>query len=181
VIIVLSGPGGVGKGTVVRRLLELEPELWLSRSWTTRERRPGEPEDAYVFVDREAFMARVAAHGFVEWTDVPGNGQLYGTPTIDAPPDRDTLLEIELDGARQIKERYPDALLVLIVAPSQEEQRARLRQRGDDPHAIERRVQVGADEEARGRAMADHVVINDDVDRAAAEVAAILARHRNSS
>src|SRR5947207_723397 len=76
VIVIVSGPGGAGKGTVVGRLLELEPNLWLSRSWTTRARRPGEPADAYVFVDRDAFQDRIAADEFVEWTEFLG--ELYG-------------------------------------------------------------------------------------------------------
>lgn len=178
-IVIVSGPGGVGKGTVVSRLLELEPTLWLSRSWTTRARRPGEPDDAYVFVDRSAFQDRIAAGGFTEWTEFPGTGQLYGTPTLDSPDGRDVLLEIELDGAQQIKKRYPDAVLILIVAPSQEEQEQRLRSRGDGPDSVQRRLQVGATEEGLGRELADYVVVNDDVDRAAREVAGILRSHHS--
>jgi guanylate kinase len=179
-IFVVSGPGGVGKGTVVQRLLDTDKDLWLSRSWTTRPRRAGESDDDYVFVDREAFMGRVAAGGFLEWTTFPGNGQLYGTPTPDPPPGRDVLLEIELDGARQIRERYPDAVIVLIVAPSVDEQRARLEARGDTPTNVEARVQLGLDEERDGRRLADHVVVNDEVDRAAAELAGIVRQHRSA-
>lgn len=180
-ILIVSGPGGVGKGTVVARLLELEPDLWLSRSWTTRQRRPGEPADAYVFVDRQAFVDRIAEKGFVEWTEFEGTGHLYGTPTVDAPDGRDVVLEIELDGAQQIKGRYPDAVLVLIVAPSAAAQEERLRVRGDDDDSVQRRLEVGAEEEHLGRALADHVVVNDDVDRAAHEVAGILRGHHSGS
>ena len=178
-IVVVSGPGGVGKGTIVSRLLELDPRLWLSRSWTTRPRRPGEPEDAYVFVDRDAFMDRVAAGGFLEWTEFPGTGRLYGTPSLDPPPGRDVLLEIEMDGAGQVKRQHPDAVVILVVAPSTEEQRMRLRCRGEDDEAVERRVRVGVDEVATGRRLADHIVVNDEVERAAREVAGILERHRS--
>lgn len=170
----MSGPGGVGKGTVVQRLLELRPELWLSRSWTTRPRRPGEAEDAYVFVDRPTFEGKVAEGGFVEWTHFPGTGHLYGTPDIEVPEGRNTLLEIELDGAQQVKAHHPDALLILIVAPSLEDQKARLLRRGDDPQSVDRRLEVGDEEVRLGTRIADHVVVNDDVDRAAREVADII-------
>jgi guanylate kinase len=179
VILVVSGPGGVGNGTVVSRLLELDRRLWLSRSWTTRPRRPGEPEDAYVFVDRETFLRHRDAGGFVEWTEFPGNGHLYGTPRVDAPADSDVVLEIELDGAGQVRAAHPDAVVVLVVAPSTDEQEARLRARGDDPDSVARRVAVGRDEEELGRRLADHVVVNDDVERAARQLAGIVERHRS--
>ncbi len=176
----VSGPGGVGKGTIVQRLVEGDRRLWLSRSWTTRPRRLGEEAHDYVFVDRKAFMARVSAGGFLEWTTFPGNGHLYGTPTPDPPPGRDVLLEIELDGARQIRSRYPEAVIVLIVAPSVDVQRQRLRGRGDAPDTVEARVRVGIDEERDGRGLADHVVVNDEVDRAATELAGIVGQHRSA-
>ncbi len=177
-VLVVSGPGGVGKGSVVGRLLALRPELWLSRSWTTRTRRSGEPADAYVWVDRDAFLDRVAAEGFVEWTEFAGNGHLYGTPTIEGTEGRDVVLEIELDGAQQVKAHHPEAVLVLIVAPSAAHQEQRLRTRGDDDASVARRVAYGAEEEKLGRRIADHVVVNDDLDRAAAELAGILDRQR---
>ena len=177
-IVILSGPGGVGKGTIVGRLLERDRGLWLSRSWTTRPRRVGESEDAYHFVDETTFLARVDAGGFVEWTRFPGNGHLYGTPTLEAPAGLDALLEIELDGAEQVKRRYPDAVLILVVAPSLDDQKSRLRGRGDDEGSVAKRLEVGEVEERSGRKLADHVVVNDDVDRATEEVLGILTAHR---
>jgi guanylate kinase len=186
VIVIVSGPGGVGKGTVVARLLELRPDLRLSRSWTTRARRPGEPADAYVFVDRPTFQARIDAGGFDEWTEFSGTGELYGTPTLDRAGGEDSgedggvVLEIELDGAQQIKRRYPDSRLVLIVAPGLAAQEGRLRARGDSDQNVRRRLEVGAEEERLGRQLADYVVVNDDVDRAARELAGILPSRRSA-
>ena len=177
-IVVLSGPGGVGKGTVVQRLLEVEPRLRLSRSWTTRPRRPGEPEDAYTFVDRAAFEAHLARGGFLEYDEFLGH--LYGTPVPDTldDPDHDLLLEINVQGAEQVRHHRPDALVVHLVAPSRQVQEARLRARGDDEEHVAKRLALAEAEEAKGRALADTIVVNDELDRAVAEVAGILDRRR---
>ena len=177
-ILVLSGPGGVGKGTVVRRLLQIDPQLRLSRSWTTRPRRPGEPDDAYTFVDRATFEAQLARGGFLEYDEFLGN--LYATPVPDTldDPDHDLLLEINVQGAEQVRRHRPDALVVLLVAPSREVQEARLRVRGDDEEHVARRLALADAEEAKGRALADAIVVNDDLDRAVAEVAGILDSRR---
>ena len=154
-----------------------DPRLWLSRSWTTRPQRPGEADDAYVFVDRPTFEARVAAHGFFEWAEFLGN--LYGTPVTEPVPGRDALLEIDLQGARQVKRLRPDATLVLLLPPSPEAQAERLRARGDDEEHVARRLAEGAAEEREGRTIADAVVVNDTVGQATADVASILALHRS--
>jgi len=154
-----------------------DPGLWLSRSWTTRPRRPGEAHDAYTFVDRDRFEEKIAAEGFLEWAEFLGH--LYGTPIPDAPPGRDVVLEIDLQGARQVKERHPDALVVLLVPPSPEIQRERLRHRGDDAAEVERRLAIGAEEMRLGRELTSFVVVNDEVDRAVSQVAGILDSHRN--
>lgn len=179
-IFVVFGPGGVGKGTLVGRLLKLRPNLWLSRSWTTRPRRPGEAEDAYVFVDRERFLERARAGGFVEWTEFSGNGHLYGTPAIEPPPGHDVVLEIEVEGAKQVKSAYPDAVLVMVVAPSQQAQERRLEARGDAPADVRRRLEVGEREQQEGARMAAHVVVNDQVERAALELAGIVDHYRQA-
>jgi len=175
-VLVVSGPGGVGKDTIVGRLVARDPRLWLSRSWTTRPQRPGEPDDAYDFVDRESFERRRVEGGFLETAEYLGN--LYGTPMPDPPPGRDVVLVIEVQGARQVLERVPGAVMVLIVPPSRGHQKARLEGRGDSPEHVARRVAKAEEEEAEGRRLAQHVVVNDDLDRAVGEVASILTRHR---
>jgi guanylate kinase len=171
-IVVISGPGGVGKGTIVDALLQRAPALWLSRSWTTRERRPGERTDAYVFADRAAFEERIAAGGFLEWTEFLGN--YYGTPLPEAPHDAVVILEIEVDGARQVKNRFPDAVLVFVMPPSREEQQRRLRYRGDQEQKVAARLRKAEEEEPVGRAMSNHVVVNDDLERTVGELLSII-------
>jgi guanylate kinase len=177
VIFVIFGGGGVGKGTLAARLVAADPTLWLSRSWTTRARRPGEAEDAYTFVDDATFQRKVDAGGFLEWVQL-WEGQKSGTPWPDPPPGMDVLLEIDFRGAKLVKEREPDAVAILIVPPSREVQRDRLLRRGDPPAKIEHRLSLADEEERLGRQLADHVVVNDDLDRAVAEVAGILQTHR---
>ncbi len=178
-IVIISGPGGTGKGTVAARLVERDPSLWLSRSWTTRPPRPGEARDAYTFVDDARFDTALAAGEFLEWAEFLGHR--YGTPKPAPPPGTDVLLEIELQGARQVLERHPDALLILLVPPSSEVQAERLRARGDSEEEAARRVEKGRLEEREGRALTPYVVVNDDLDRAVAEVAGILERHRSGA
>lgn len=175
-IFIVSGPGGVGKGTIVGALVARDPHLWLSRSWTTRQRRPGERADSYVFTDRAAFERRIEAGGFLEWTSFLGN--YYGTPTPDPEPGRDVVLEIEVDGARQVKALHPEAVLIFVLPPSREEQQRRLRGRGDPEDKVDERLQKAVDEEPVGLALADHVVVNDDLERTLGEMIDIIETHR---
>lgn len=171
-IIVVSGPGGVGKGTVVRELVGADHALLLSRSWTTRSPRPGEDPDAYVFVDRATFAAREAAGGFLEHAEFLGDR--YGTPSPDPHDDRDLLLEIDVQGAAQVVARFDDVLLILLVAPSLEVQRQRLEARGDPPDQVARRLARGQQEVAAGRALGAIEVVNDDLTETVEELARII-------
>jgi guanylate kinase len=175
-VIVVSGPGGVGKGTIVDKLVERDPRLWLSRSWTTRAQRPGESDRAYYFTDRAAFEERLASGGFLEWTEFLGN--YYGTPTPDALPDRDVVLEIEVHGAQQVKAQQDDAVLIFVLPPSRDEQRRRLEGRGDPDHKVAERLQKAEDEEPVGMAMANYVVTNDELERTVSEMLEIIESER---
>ena len=178
-VIVVSGPGGVGKGTVVKHLVEQDPSLWLSRSWTTRERRPGEPEHAYRWATREEFTARIAAGGFLEHAEFLGN--LYGTPLPDPEATgRDVVLEIDVQGAAQVLQHDPTALLVFITAPSADEQEARLRKRGDPDDKVAQRLAVTRDEVARAEALGARFIVNDHLDRTVAELASVIADARRA-
>lgn len=167
----------------MRKLLELEPRLWFSVSATTRPLRAGETDGKdYLFLDRREFERIRDEGGFLEWFEVYGD--LYGTPR--APVDEhleagdDVLLEVDVQGALAVREKYPDAVLVFVKAPSREEQRRRLLERGqDDPAAIQRRL-AQAEQEERAADRFDAVVVNDDAGRAAREVAAILESHREA-
>ena len=172
-IVVISGPGGVGKGTIVEALESRDPALWVSRSWTTRQQRPGERADAYVFTDRAAFERRIADGGFLEWTEFLGN--YYGTPTPDDDAGRVVILEIEVDGARQVRDRHPDALCIFVLPPSRDEQARRLHRRGDTADKVAARLRKAEEEEPVGKAMSDHVVVNDDLDRTVDELLGIIA------
>ena len=153
----------------------------MSRSWTTRARRPSESDDAYTFVTTDEFKAMLDADGFMEHTYFEGSEHFYGTPSDqDVPTGRDLLLEIEVDGANQVKRKFPDAVVIFVVPPSREVQEQRLRARGDDEEHVQRRLAVAETEERIGRHLADHVVVNDDLERAVEEVAGILQRYRTS-
>ena len=176
-IIVVSGPGGVGKGTIVDALVRRDDQLWLSRSWTTRDRRPSEDADAYVFTDPAAFEERIAGGGFLEWTEFLGN--YYGSPVPEPGDDQDIVLEIEVDGAQQVKQLFPDALLLFVVPPSREEQERRLRGRGDPGDKVLARLKKAEVEEPVGRALADHIVVNDDLAETIDEMLQIIETARN--
>jgi guanylate kinase len=173
--LVITGPSGVGKGTLIRLLLDRFPRMALSVSATTRAPRPGEQDGVdYHFLGRAEFDQRVEAGEFLEWAEYAGNR--YGTLKSELERDVDVLvLEIEVQGARQVRERLPEAVSVFIAPPSEEALRTRLVGRGsDDPKQIERRLQV-AQEELAARDEFDHVVVNDDLEAAVQELADLVA------
>ena len=184
---VIAGPSGTGKGTIVQKLREREREggreLWFSVSANTRDPRPGERDGVdYHFLTRPEFEAMRDAGGFLEWFDVYGD--LKGTPRN--PVDEhlragdDVLLEVDVQGALAVREVFPEAVLVFVKPPSREEQRRRIAARGDaDDADVERRLRAAAAEEELADRF-DAVVVNDDVDAALAEVAGILAARRSA-
>ncbi len=175
-LIVVSGPGGVGKSTVVKALVDKYPELWLSRSWTTRERRPSESPEAYEFVTVEEFEKRMADDGFLEYAEFLGN--YYGTPTLEGTDGRDVILEIDVQGARQVVEREPDAVLIFLQAPSESEQQARLRRRGDPEEKVAQRVRKAAQEADAGRELGAQIITNFDIGETVELMWAVIEKAR---
>jgi guanylate kinase len=167
----------VGKGTLIRRLLERIPELQLAVSATTRAPRPGERDGAnYHFLTREEFDRRVQSGDFVEHAEYAGNR--YGTLRAEVEQRLDAdipvVLEIEVKGARQVRTAMPDAVAVFIAPPSTAELRARLLRRGTDPpEEVARRLRT-AEAELAARDEFAHVVVNDELERAADELVQIV-------
>jgi guanylate kinase len=181
-VFVITGPSGVGKGTLIRSLFDRIAALGLSVSATTRTPRPGEEDGVhYHFLSRDQFDERVAAGEFVEWAEYSGNR--YGTlrSELDQRVDEGSpvVLEIEVQGARQVREKMPEAVQVFIAPPSRETLRARLVGRGtDSPEAVERRLET-ADAELAAQPEFKHVVVNDRLEDAVDELVAIVESELN--
>lgn len=183
-LIVIAGPSGVGKGSLVKSLLARDPDgLSVSVSVTTRTPRPAEVEGRdYVFVSNAEFDRMIAGDELLEWAEVFGNR--YGTPREaverQLAEGKDVILEIDVQGAMQVRKRLPEALLVFLEPPSMTELEARLRGRGtESEERLAVRLATAANEmKERGRF--DEVVVNDDLERASSQVAAIIEAARAS-
>ena len=168
-LVVLTGPSGVGKGTLVKKLLERHPDIWLSVSATTRAPRSGEVDGRdYVFLEKVEFQKLADEGGFLEWAEFAGNS--YGTPLKEVQGmlalGRPVLLEIELEGARNIRKTFPEALQIFIAPPTLEELEKRIRGRAtDDETSIKLRLKRALSE-IQAKDEFDSIIINDKLERA---------------
>jgi len=180
-LFVLSGPSGAGKSTLRERVRKRFPDLWYSVSYTTRAPRPGEKDgEDYYFVSPETFAAAVKARGFVEWARV--HEHCYGTPREQVmghlENGREVLLEIDVQGARQVKIEMPQACFVFVLPPDVESLKKRLRRRATEG---EPQMKVRLEQAAREMAEApwyDYLIVNDELDRATEELAAVIMANR---
>jgi guanylate kinase len=181
-LFVISAPSGTGKTTLVERLVQILPNLRMSRSYTSRPMRPGEREGVdYHFIPRAEFDAMVAANAFLEWADVFGN--LYGTAAADVDgmlaQGQDVVMVIDVQGARQVRQRGADHTAVFVMPPSFQVLEARLRGRSTEPEAaLQRRLETARAEVSSYREY-DYVVVNDDVEPTVVRLQEIIAAERS--
>lgn len=176
-VFVIAAPSGTGKTTICRRILELDPELRLSTSHTTRKPRAGEQDGVhYHFVNEGSFRELVNAGGFLEHAEYGGN--IYGTSwhAIEGPlaAGLDVVLEIEVQGAAQVKKRIADACLIFLLPPSLAVLEERLRGRGTDDEAVIQRRMALTDRELAAAEIFDFAVVNDDLERAVGDVLRVI-------
>jgi guanylate kinase len=178
---VVSGPSGVGKTSLVQRAIAADPRLAFSVSHTTRRARAGERDGVdYWFVDAEEFQALRADGAFLEWAEYQGN--FYGTSrrAVEEPTGKgfDLVLEVEIQGARQLKSRLADAVFVFVLPPSMELLERRLRGRGSDGEEAVRKRLARAEEELRESAWYDYWIVNEDLERAVHDLGHVVGACR---
>ncbi|MEC4184065.1 guanylate kinase [Adlercreutzia sp. R21] len=176
-LFVISGPSGTGKGTIIARLVKEVPDAWVSVSATTRRPRPGEVEGvSYYFLPKDDFLALADEGGFLEWAQYSDN--CYGTPLASVQREmaagKQVILEIEVQGALQVKEKMPEAHLVFIEPPSLEELERRLRGRGTETDDVVRKRMDTALVELSHKMEYDIRLVNDDLDEAVAQLVAYV-------
>ncbi|MBR6770770.1 MAG: guanylate kinase [Lachnospiraceae bacterium] len=177
ILVVVSGFSGAGKGTLMKRLLQEYDNYALSISMTTRLPREGEQDGRdYFFVTKEAFEDRIAKDGLIEFASYCGN--YYGTPKEyveqQLAAGKDVILEIEIQGALKVRERFPKALLLFVMPPTSKELERRLAGRGtESPEQIQRRLER-ASEEAEGIECYDYIIVNDDLETCTKELHSII-------
>jgi guanylate kinase len=180
-LFILSAPSGAGKTTLCRALVDRYPEMRYSVSHTTREPRPGERAGVdYHFVGKDAFRCGIRTGKWAEWAEVHGN--FYGTAAEfldrEIASGKDVLLDIDTQGMRQIRARYPDAVTIFILPPSVAALRERLEERGtDSPEVIERRI-VNAAEEMKQKHLYRHIIENDRLDEAVSRLIDLVETYR---
>ena len=180
-VFIISAPSGSGKSTLVSGLLKAVPDLLFSISYTTRAPRGNEkPGKSYYYINRDEFEQRVARDEFLEYAEVFGN--YYGThrSTLDEAQAKgqDLVLDIDVQGARQLKGRIPDAVSIFILAPSRGVLEQRLRTRSEDPETVIQRRLREAAEEIRNYTAYDYVVVNHEVENSVGELASIVRAER---
>jgi guanylate kinase len=180
-LFVVSAPSGTGKTTVVERLVQIFPDLGLSRSYTSRAMREGEKDGVdYSFITRERFEAMVAEDGFLEWADVFGN--LYGTGKADSERElaagRDLVLVIDVQGARQVRSHGATAIGIFVLPPSFDALERRLRGRSKDSEEAIRKRLATARREVRAVAEYEYVIVNDELDACVDRLRAIVLAER---
>lgn len=180
-VFIISAPSGSGKSTLVKRVLARDPRLEFSISYTTRAPRGAEKQgESYHYIGREEFQSRIAKDEYLEWAEVFGN--YYGTHRSiydeACATGRDVLLDIDVQGAQQLKKKIPDAVSIFVLAPSREVLEKRLRARGEDSDQVVARRLAGAAQEIKNYGQYDYVVVNDQVEEAVANLEAIIRAER---
>lgn len=177
-IVVISGPSGVGKGTVVQKLMEKNPRFVRSISCTTRKPREGEKNGRdYHFINEDKFFELIQNNDLAEFAFV--HGYYYGTPLKNLTKEKtDVILQIDVQGAKKIKNRFPEALLIFLLPPNMEILTNRLTGRGTETEEEQERRLKRAKEEIEERTFYDYITVNDDIERVVNEIEKIIEKER---